>query len=82
MLCLAPIFSIGGQQLPRQTQLSFFFLFFLFSREKKEQNKNKTKWLLFSFFDKFIKNDFFSLEEGFCFSEHLTLQSHNKTTNF
>lgn len=46
------------------------------SQEKKEQNKNETKWLVFLFFDKFIKNYFFFLllEEGIRFFEHLTLQ--------
>ena len=41
MLCLAPIFSKGGQQLLCRAQL--FFFFFFSSQEKKEQNTKRNK---------------------------------------
>ena len=55
MLCLAPpIFSKRRTTIALQSSAVSFC-----SREKKEQNKNETKWLVFLFFDKFIKNYFF-----------------------
>lgn len=46
MLCLAPIFSIDGQQLLCKAQPFFFapsFFYFLFSQEKKEQKQEWNK---------------------------------------
>lgn len=67
MLCLAPIFSKGGQQLLCKAQL-----FFLLSQEKKGKNKNEAKWCFCSL-TSLSKTT--SVAGGkFCSLEHLTLQ--------